>query len=83
MAAPLRSSGRQAFPNSSAMRANMQSFLALGLFGGVVNIVVLTGAVFMIQIYDRVLISRSLPTLMARRGGTDETGRHRGPIRRL
>ncbi len=35
------------------------------MVSGVINILMLTGSIFMIQIYDRVLASRSLPTLVA------------------
>lgn len=36
---------------------------ALGLLSGVVNLLALTAPLFMLQVYDRVLASRSLPTL--------------------
>ena len=52
-------------PISIALMANGRAFLALGLVSGIINILMLTGAVFMIQIYDRVLTSNSLPTLIA------------------
>lgn len=38
---------------------------ALGLFSGVLNLMALTGSLFMLQVYDRVLASRSLATLVA------------------
>ncbi len=38
---------------------------ALFAFSGVVNILALTGALYMLQIYDRVLSSHSVPTLLA------------------
>lgn len=41
------------------------AFLAIGLFSGLINILMLTGSLFMLQIYDRVLPSRSVPTLLA------------------
>lgn len=39
--------------------------LAVGIISGVVNILYLTGSFFMLQVYDRVLPSRSMPTLVA------------------
>jgi len=41
------------------------AFIAIGLFSGMSNILMLTGAIFMLEIYDRVLPSRSIPTLVA------------------
>ncbi|MFN3481934.1 MAG: type I secretion system permease/ATPase [Rhabdaerophilum calidifontis] len=37
----------------------------IGLFSGLINILMLTGSLFMLEVYDRVLPSRSLPTLVA------------------
>lgn len=42
-----------------------QIFWAMAIFSGVSNILMLTGSFFMLQIYDRVLPSRSVPTLIA------------------
>lgn len=39
--------------------------LALGLVSLAANLLVLTGPLFMLQVYDRVLASRSVPTLVA------------------
>lgn len=39
--------------------------LAVGLMSGVVNVLYLTGSFFMLQVYDRVIPSRSVPTLVA------------------
>ena len=36
-----------------------------GLFSGVVNMLMLAGPLYMLQVYDRVLASRSVPTLIA------------------
>jgi PrtD family type I secretion system ABC transporter len=50
------------------IRAALQScrgiFLCLGLISGVINILMLTGSFFMLQVYDRVLPSQSVPTLV-------------------
>jgi ABC-type protease/lipase transport system fused ATPase/permease subunit len=42
-----------------------RAFLAIALFSGMSNVLMLTGALFMLEIYDRVLPSRSVPTLVA------------------
>lgn len=39
--------------------------VGIGLFSGVINLLALTGSFFMLQVYDRVLTSRSVPTLVA------------------
>lgn len=41
------------------------AFVFAALFSGVINILMLTGSVFMMQVYDRVLPSRSVSTLVA------------------
>ncbi|MGL4813108.1 MAG: type I secretion system permease/ATPase [Beijerinckiaceae bacterium] len=41
------------------------ALMAIGLFSGVINLLMLTGSLFMLQIYDRVMTSRSVPTLVA------------------
>ncbi|MGE0855940.1 MAG: type I secretion system permease/ATPase, partial [Hyphomicrobiaceae bacterium] len=47
-----------------ALRRNWAVFMAVGFVSGVVNVLALTGAMYMLQIYDRVLTSHSLPTLV-------------------
>ncbi|MBX3518653.1 MAG: type I secretion system permease/ATPase [Xanthobacteraceae bacterium] len=46
-----------------AVRECKQAFAAIGLFSFFINMLTLTGALFMLQVYDRVLPSRSIPTL--------------------
>ena len=41
------------------------AFVATALMSGMSNLLMLTGAIFMLEIYDRVLPSRSIPTLVA------------------
>jgi PrtD family type I secretion system ABC transporter len=40
------------------------AFVGVGLFSGMINILMLTAPLFMLQIYDRVLPSHSIPTLV-------------------
>jgi ATP-binding cassette subfamily C protein len=44
------------------------AFVATGLISAMSNLLMLTGAMFMLQIYDRVLPSRSVPTLVGLAG---------------
>jgi len=56
----------QALPEiSQAFRTCRGAFVATGVFSCIVNILMLTGPLFMLQIYDRVLTSNSVPTLIA------------------
>ncbi len=52
----------------AALKDSKQAFWAMGLFSFFVNLLVLTGPLFMLQIYDRVLASRSEATLVALTG---------------
>ena len=40
------------------------AFVAVAVFSGCVNVLYLTGSLFMMEVYDRVLPSRSVPTLV-------------------
>jgi ATP-binding cassette subfamily C protein len=50
---------------SVALAACRSAFIASAVFSGMSNILMLTGAIFMLEIYDRVLPSHSVPTLVA------------------
>ncbi|MEW9616160.1 type I secretion system permease/ATPase [Shinella sp. S4-D37] len=52
----------------AVLSSSAAGFLAIGLFSFFVNLLVLTGPLFMLQIYDRVLSSRSEATLVALTG---------------
>jgi PrtD family type I secretion system ABC transporter len=47
------------------LSACRRAFLAVALFSGMSNVLMLSGALFMLEVYDRVLPSRSVPTLVA------------------
>lgn len=40
------------------------AFIAIGVFSAVINVLMLTGSIYMLQVYDRVIPSRSIPTLV-------------------
>ncbi|TIS13179.1 MAG: type I secretion system permease/ATPase, partial [Mesorhizobium sp.] len=50
---------------ASALHSCKAAFAGVAVFSGVSNILMLTGAMFMLEVYDRVLPSRSVPTLIA------------------
>jgi ATP-binding cassette subfamily C protein len=47
-----------------ALRACRSAFLGVGLMSCIINLLYLTGSIFMLEVYDRVLPSRSVPTLI-------------------
>jgi ATP-binding cassette subfamily C protein len=49
---------------AQALRRCRFAFVGVGLFSGLINILMLTGPLFMLQVYDRVLPSHSVPTLV-------------------
>jgi ATP-binding cassette, subfamily C, type I secretion system permease/ATPase len=49
---------------AGAISACRGAFLGIALMTGVLNVLYLTGSFFMLEIYDRVLPSRSIPTLV-------------------
>lgn len=49
---------------SAAMASCRGAFLGTALISGMSNILTLAGAMFMLEVYDRVLPSRSMPTLV-------------------
>jgi PrtD family type I secretion system ABC transporter len=47
-----------------ALRACHSAFIGVGVMSCMINLLYLTGSIFMLEIYDRVLPSRSIPTLV-------------------
>jgi ATP-binding cassette subfamily C protein len=47
-----------------ALRACRSAFLGVGILSCIINLLYLTGSIFMLEVYDRVLPSRSVPTLI-------------------
>ena len=64
----LRDLGQQPGAAGSALASALAScrgaFVGIALFSGMSNILLLTGSMFMLEVYDRVLPSRSIPTLI-------------------
>src|SRR5215813_11440748 len=52
-------------PVAAALSGCRIAFAGIGMLTGVINMLMLTGSLFMLQVYDRVLPSRSVPTLVA------------------
>ena len=50
---------------ANALGACRRAFYAIAMFSGMSNLLMLTSAVFMLEVYDRVIPSRSVPTLVA------------------
>lgn len=50
---------------ANALRDSRRTFWSVAVFSGMVNVLMLAGPLYMLQIYDRVLSSRSVPTLVA------------------
>ena len=50
---------------SAALAADSrQAFVGVALFSALLNVLYLTGSFYMLEVYDRVLPSRSVPTLV-------------------
>ena len=54
---------KQNNPYRTVMRQLRRTFLQVGLFSAAINILMLTGPIYMLQVYDRVLSSGSVATL--------------------
>jgi PrtD family type I secretion system ABC transporter len=51
-------------PLSAALADCRHAFVGIGLFSAALNMLQLTGPIFMLEVYDRVIPSRSIPTLV-------------------
>src|SRR6185436_9217140 len=49
---------------ATALGACRAALIGVAVLSGVINVLYLTGSFFMLEVYDRVLPSRSLPTLL-------------------
>lgn len=58
------SKGRNADP-AAALRDCRAAFIGVGIASALVNLLYLTGSFFMLEVYDRILPSRSIPSLIA------------------
>ena len=74
MREPVQQPAPQAAPRSEPARSAeltqalsgfRGSLIALSVISGVINLLALTGSFYMLQVYDRVLSSHSIPTLIA------------------
>src|SRR5215212_933355 len=58
---------RQATPSSElrdALKACREAVGGIAVFSGIINVLMLAGSLYMLQVYDRVLSSRSVSTLV-------------------
>src|ERR1700748_3372752 len=56
--------GARADELRAAIRASRTALATVATASGLINLLMLTGPVFMLQVYDRVRPSRSIPTLV-------------------
>jgi PrtD family type I secretion system ABC transporter len=47
-----------------ALASCLAAFIGIGVFSGLINLLMLTGSLYMLEVYDRILPSRSVPTLI-------------------
>ena len=59
-------SARAGAPNElvEALRAFKQAFRSIGVFSAVINLLMLVPSIYMLQVYDRVIVSRNETTLL-------------------
>src|SRR5712691_695889 len=49
---------------SDALQSCRGAFVGTAMLSGLINVLMLTGSFYMLEVYDRVLPSRSVPTLV-------------------
>ena len=57
-------SGEQNDPVAHGLRASARSLMGVAVFSGVINLLTLSGSLYMLQVYDRVIPSRNIATLV-------------------
>ncbi len=63
---PIQPKSRQGGPSelAQALSRCRSALVGVGVFSAIINVLMLTGPLFMLQVYDRVLTSGSVPTLV-------------------
>lgn len=56
---------RKGDPVRAVLRHHRGALIGVAIFSAIINILMLTSPIFMMQVYDRVLTSRSIPTLIS------------------
>jgi PrtD family type I secretion system ABC transporter len=51
-------------PVASGLRASIRRLVGVAVFSGVINLLMLSGSLYMLQVYDRVIPSRNVATLV-------------------
>ena len=51
-------------PVSHGLRESARRMIGIAVFSGVINLLMLSGSLYMLQVYDRVIPSRSIATLL-------------------
>ena len=51
-------------PVTVGLRASARLLLSVAAFSGIVNLLTLSGSLYMLQVYDRVIPSRNIATLV-------------------
>jgi PrtD family type I secretion system ABC transporter len=64
LAAPVISGINDSDPVTQGLRASARRLAGVAVFSGVINLLMLSGSLYMLQVYDRVIPSRSVATLI-------------------